>query len=199
MDWACVQATQSSKDEENKQDGQQTQHSCVSCVSCVSCSAWRMESTSCPWKRSSAISLALSKPKQCHTDNNPKDAPCHVTANFCASCTKMRLCVCATRAWQHDPNCKPTKQQQRSRHCLLCFGHRQNAAPILIRFFSAHITREDSSILDIGHVPTWPGLGRLVCLGGQTSTLEDIRQGQGQAPGLPPGHVETLELPEARR
>lgn len=32
---------------------------------------------------------------------------------------------------------------------------------------------------------------------GQTNTLEDIRQGQGQAPGLPPGHVETLELPEA--
>lgn len=125
--------------------------------------------------------------------------PLNVTAHFCASCTKMRLCVCATRAWQHDPNCKPTKQQQRSRHCLLCFGHRQNAAPILIRFFSAHITREDSSILEIGHVPTWPGLGRLVCLGGQTSTLEDIRQGQGQAPGLPPGHVETLELPEARR
>jgi hypothetical protein len=36
------------------------------------------------------FALALSKPKQCHTDNNPIDAPCHVTANFCASCTKMR-------------------------------------------------------------------------------------------------------------
>ena len=116
MDWACVQATQSSKDEENKQDGQQTQHSCVSCVSCVSCSASRiatshpkkwnvdhrqLKSTSWPWKRSSAISLALSKPKQCHTDNNPKDAPQCYSTFLCKLHKDAPLCMCNTSmaAW----------------------------------------------------------------------------------------------------
>ena len=108
--------------------------------------------------RTSAISLALSKPKQRHTDNTPKIPLCYSKS----ACKLHKVYV----QQEHDPKCKTTKNQQR------CAQFRSECITNLDQKHTLHVRRPS-----IRHVRLLPRTRSDKYFGGYE---EAARQGLGR-------------------